>query len=267
MNEALPTSPVLGVPLAATDYEGAVGCVKDWAAAGDRAYTVAATATHPITTARRDPQFRKTLASLDLILPDGMPLIWVMNRRVSPPLRDRVYGPTFMLKCLEATAGAPWSHVFVGATDDLLAELRARLQERFPGLRIAGMYSPPFGDWGEEIDREIVEMVRSSGAQFVWVALGSPKQEGWLARMKPQLPPAVYLAVGAAFAFHAGRLRQAPAWMQRHGLEWLFRLVSEPKRLWKRYLVCNTLFIWYTLWDWLMGRAADGKGRSTSGQG
>jgi N-acetylglucosaminyldiphosphoundecaprenol N-acetyl-beta-D-mannosaminyltransferase len=249
----LPTAAVLGVPLAATDYAGAIAQAKAWAAAGDRAYTIAATATHPIVTARRDPAFRATLASLDLVLPDGMPLIWVMNRSLSVPLGDRVYGPTFMLKCIEATAGEPWSHLFVGATDEILADLRTRLLARFPALKIAGAYSPPFGPWGAEVDRHIVELIRNTSTQFVWVALGSPKQETWLARMKPELPPGVYIAVGAAFAFHAGRLAQAPAWMQRSGLEWLFRLLSEPRRLWKRYLVCNTLFIWYTLRDAVLG--------------
>ncbi len=254
MTETVPKSTVLGVPLAATDYEGAIACAKGWAAERDRAYTIAATATHPITTARHDPAFRATLGSLDLILPDGMPLIWVMNRQVTPPLRDRIYGPTFMLRLLEATAGEPWSHLFVGATDDILADLRARLLERFPTLLIAGTYSPPFGAWGAEVDEHIVGLIRSTGAQFVWVALGSPKQEGWLARMKAKLPPGVYIAVGAAFAFHAGRLKQAPAWMQRRGLEWLYRLVAEPRRLWRRYLVCNTLFVWYVFWDAMRGR-------------
>jgi N-acetylglucosaminyldiphosphoundecaprenol N-acetyl-beta-D-mannosaminyltransferase len=249
---------VLGTALAATDYAGAVEQVKAWAAAHDRAYTVAATATHPIVTARRDPAFRAVLNSLDLVLPDGMPLIWMMNRSLAKPLRDRIYGPTFMMKCLEATAGEPWSHLFVGATEEILADLRTRLLARFPGLRIAGTYSPPFGAWGAEIDRHIVDLVRTSGAQFVWVALGSPKQETWLARMKPELPPATYFAVGAAFAFHAGRLAQAPAWMQRSGLEWLFRLVSEPRRLWKRYLVCNTLFIWYAARDGVFGKRRAG---------
>jgi N-acetylglucosaminyldiphosphoundecaprenol N-acetyl-beta-D-mannosaminyltransferase len=120
----LPISPVLGVPLAATDYAGAVEQAKAWAASPERAYTIAATATHPIVTARRDAAFREVLGKLDLVLPDGMPLIWVMNRSLPTPLRDRVYGPTFMLKLIEATAGEPWSHLFVGATDEILADLR-----------------------------------------------------------------------------------------------------------------------------------------------
>src|SRR4051812_4627940 len=180
---SLPIAPVLGVPLAATDYAGAIEQAKAWAASPERACTIAATATHPIVTARRDAAFREVLGKLDLVLPDGMPLIWVMNRSLATPLRDRVYGPTFMLKLIEATAGEPWSHLFVGATDEILADLQTRLLGRFPALQIAGTYSPPFGAWGSEVDAHIVEMIRSSGAHFVWVALGSPKQETWLARL------------------------------------------------------------------------------------
>ena len=179
-----------------------------------------------------------------------MPLVWVMNRRLAEPLRDRVYGPTFMLRCLEATQGEPWSHLFIGGTEPMLDALRTRLTARFPALRIAGAYSPPFGEWNAETHERILEIIRASPAQFVWIGLGCPKQELWLARHRDRLPPRVYGAVGAAFAFHAGLVRQAPPWMQRAGLEWLFRLLAEPRRLWQRYLVFNSLFVWYLLRDW-----------------
>lgn len=241
------TSPVLGVPLLAGDYERAVGIAWAWAAEPERPYLIAAANTHVVTLAAGDPGFAASLARFDLVLPDGMPLVWVMNRRLPRPLRDRVYGPTFMLRCLEATQGAPWSHMLVGGSQELLAQLAARLRERFPRLVIAGTYAPPFGPWPAEEDERIVSAIRASGAQFVWVGLGCPKQEHWLARHQSQLPPAVYAAVGAAFAFHAGWTKQAPRWMQRAGLEWLFRLATEPRRLWRRYLVNNTLFIWRLL--------------------
>ena len=125
MSEPIPTCRVLGVPLAATDYAGAVECARAWARAGG-VHAIAATATHPITAARCDPAFRETLAAQDLILPDGMPLIWVMNRRMPRRLHDRVYGPTFMLRLLEATQGEPWPHFFLGGTDEMLAALRSR---------------------------------------------------------------------------------------------------------------------------------------------
>jgi len=246
---ALPTSPVLGLPLAVTDYQGAVAEVKRWAERRDRGYAVAAANTHLVTMARQDPQFAAALAHFDLLLPDGMPLVWVMNRSAVEPLKDRVYGPTFMLHCLEATQGEPWSHFLLGGDEELLGALRAKLSARFPALRFAGSYAPPFGNWPVEEDERIIARIRESGANFIWVAFGCPKQELWVARCLPKLPPGVYGAVGAAFAFHAGRVRQAPLWMQRRGLEWLFRLAAEPRRLWRRYFYYNSLFVAYLLRD------------------
>jgi N-acetylglucosaminyldiphosphoundecaprenol N-acetyl-beta-D-mannosaminyltransferase len=243
------TSPVLGVPLSATDYQGAVAQVKSWAEKLDRAYAVAAANTHLVTLARQDAQFADALTHFDLLLPDGMPLVWIMNRRATRRLEDRVYGPTFMLRCLEATQGEAWSHFLLGGDTELLQALRDKLAARFPALRLAGSYAPPFGDWPAEEDDRIIARLRASGANFIWVALGCPKQERWIARCLPRLPPGVYGAVGAAFAFHAGRVRQAPMWMQRRGLEWLFRLSTEPRRLWRRYFYYNSLFVAYLLRD------------------
>ncbi len=241
----IPTCSVLGVPLAVTDYAGAVAQAQAWAAAGEGAHAVAAANTHLVALARHDPEFRQALTAFDLVLPDGMPLVWAMNRRLTTPLRDRVYGPTFMLRCLEATQGSAWSHYFIGGTEDLLPELQTKLLARFPDLRVAGSYAPPFGAWPEEESARIIASIGASGANFVWIGLGCPKQELWLARHHPSLPPAVYGAVGAAFAFHAGRVRQAPLWIQGLGLEWLYRLLAEPRRLWRRYFVFNSLFLFY----------------------
>ena len=246
----VPTIPVLGAPLAVTDYAGAVAQALAWAAGAEAPRLIAAANTHLITLTRRDPAFGAAMQRFDLLLPDGMPLVWVMNRSLAEPLRDRVYGPTFMLRCLEATQGGPWSHLFIGGSEPMLDALRTRLLARFPALRIAGAYSPPFGEWSAEEHERILEIIRASSAQFVWIGLGCPKQELWLARHRGRLPARVYGAVGAAFAFHAGLVRQAPPWMQRAGLEWLFRLLAEPRRLWQRYLVFNTLFVWYLLRDW-----------------
>ncbi len=251
----LPTCKILGVPLAVTDYTAAIQQAKAWASARASVHTIAAANTHVITLARHDDAFGPALATFDLILPDGMPLVWAMNRRLPEPLRDRVYGPTFMLRCLEATQGENWSHALVGGSDELLAALREKLATQFPGLCIALTYSPPFGNWPDTEDERIIERIRESGANFVWIGLGCPKQELWLARNKHRLPNAVYGAVGAAFAFHAGRVRQAPLWMQSAGLEWLFRLCAEPRRLWRRYLVHNSLF----LFDLLRERFSGGK--------
>jgi N-acetylglucosaminyldiphosphoundecaprenol N-acetyl-beta-D-mannosaminyltransferase len=240
---------IIGTPLAVTDYAGAVAQAQAWASERDLPYCIAAANTHVVTLARRDPPFREALGKFDLILPDGMPLVWVMNRKLKKPLEDRVYGPTFMLRCLQATQGEQWKHLLVGGTDELLSHLREKLLVQFPKLQLTESYAPPFGNWSAEDDARILEHIHNSGAHFVWIGLGCPKQELWLARYKEQLPPGVYSAVGAAFAFHAGRVRQAPTWMQDRGLEWLFRLSTEPRRLWRRYFVYNSLFLTYLLRD------------------
>ncbi|SRR5579862_977611 len=241
MSESIETRAILGSNVAVTTYAEAVSLACGWAESRERPYAVAAANTHVVTLARRDPAYRRALDQFDLLLPDGMPLVWCINRG-KRRLDDRVYGPTFMLKCLEA---AKTAHFFLGGGDDLLRALR----ERFPGVEIAGMYAPPFGEWSAAEDDAIIGRLRAAGAGFIWVGLGCPKQEMWLARNKPRLPAGVYCGVGAAFAFHAGLLRQAPAWMQRAGLEWAFRLAVEPRRLWRRYLVNNSLFLLYLLLD------------------
>lgn len=242
---------MLGTALAALDYAQAVEVVRAWASTKHRAYTVAAANTHVVTLGRRDASFKTALESFDLVLPDGMPLVWCMNRFGKAGLRDRVYGPTFMLRTLELPGVR---HFFLGGTEELLRALGEKLANRFPRLQIAGFYAPPFGLWGEEEENRILAAIAKSGADFIWIGLGCPKQELWLARMKGRLPAAIYVGVGAAFAFHAGRVRQAPPWMQRLGLEWLFRLCTEPRRLWKRFAVYNTLFVFHVLKEHVLGR-------------
>lgn len=243
--------PVIGLPVAATTYAEATDWCRAKAEAGDRAYAVSAANTHLVSLARRDPKFGQVMNSFDLICPDGMPLVWSLNRRLpqSRRLEDRVYGPTLMLAVLKATGGdSGHSHFFLGGKESTLAKLR----QRFERNEIAGTYSPPFsqsGEWPEEEIAKMIELIRASGASYVWVGLGCPKQEQWIARNLKALPAAVYFGIGAAFAFHAGEVRQAPALFQKVGMEWLFRLLAEPRRLWKRYAVYNSLFLYYTLKD------------------
>jgi N-acetylglucosaminyldiphosphoundecaprenol N-acetyl-beta-D-mannosaminyltransferase len=244
------TCPVLGNPLAVTDYARAVALVRSWAAGRDRVRAVAAANTHLATLGRHDRAFQAALKQFDLLLPDGMPLVWCMNRFGKAGMKDRVYGPTFMLHCLEATQGE-FSHFLLGGSQELLEALQQKLCAQFPRLQIAGAYSPPFGQWPADEDARIIERIAKSGAAFVWIGLGCPKQELWLARNKAGLPAGVYGAVGAAFSFHAGRVKQAPRWMQNAGLEWGFRMLAEPRRLWKRYCVYNSLFLFYLAIDWL----------------
>ena len=248
MTNLPPLCPLLGVPLAATDYASAVALTRFWAQEGG-VRAVAAANTHVVALGRHDRDFAASLAQFDLIVPDGMPLVWAMNRR-GAGLKDRVYGPTLMLHALAQPGVA---HFLLGGSEELLERLTARLRERFPGLHIAGSYAPPFGEWSREENARIFQKIAASGAQYIWVGLGCPKQEHWIARHKAELPPGVYFAIGAAFAFHAGLVSQAPAWMQKRGLEWAYRLAAEPRRLWKRYVVYNTLFLWYLLAETFSG--------------
>jgi N-acetylglucosaminyldiphosphoundecaprenol N-acetyl-beta-D-mannosaminyltransferase len=244
--------PILGLPLAATDYTGAVAWVKEAAISRERAYAVSAANTHLTTLSRHDREFGEVMVKFDVIFPDGMPLVWRMNRKLGPDqnLNDRVYGPNLMLEVIKATAGdARYRHFLLGGRESTLEKLAGKFTAEFPGTVIAGAYSPPFGHWSEEENESIHRRIRESGANLVWVGLGCPKQERWIASQKDALPPAVYFGIGAAFAFHAGEVSQAPAWMQDKGLEWLYRLCAEPARLWKRYFLYNSLFLWYSLKD------------------
>ncbi len=237
---------ILGSRVAVTDYAEAVAIARTCAARHDRVFAIEAANTHVLALARHDVGFGRAMAKFDLLLPDGMPLVWLINRHAKPPLRDRVYGPTLMLRCLAATEGEH-SHFLLGGSEELLQTLQLKLRETFPKLQIAGAYSPPFGPWPEGEDAAIADRIAKSGARFVWVGLGCPKQELWIARNKERLPNAVFVGIGAAFAFHAGRVRQAPAWMQNSGLEWCFRLLTEPRRLFGRYVRYNSLFLYYLL--------------------
>lgn len=249
--------PVLGLGLTATNYSGVEATVDEWL--GELSTTpvraVGAANTHFVTLSRRDAAFRRVLESFDMVVPDGMPLVWVMNRS-GAQMADRVYGPEMMLRVL---ARPGLSHFLLGGSEEMLERLQQNLRQKFPELHIAGAYSPPFGPWPEQEDAKIRALIADSGANITWVGLGCPKQEMWIAKNKPLLSPGIYFAVGAAFPFHSGLVKQAPGWMQRAGLEWIFRLLAEPRRLWKRYAVYNTLFLSYLALDALRGQPGKAK--------
>lgn len=252
------TCSVIGLPLACTDYAGAVAWILDKAADVQEVYAVEAANTHVAALARSDASFGEAMSRFDLIVPDGMPLVWSINAGLPPQdrLTDRVYGPTLMLETLKATAGRPkFRHFLLGGKESTLEKLKAVFAERFPGASIVGSYSPPFGEWPEDEFQRICTMIRDSGANLIWVGLGCPKQERWIAKHKDRLPPGVYFGIGAAFAFHAGEVSQAPALLQKFGLEWVYRIAAEPRRLFRRYFTYNSLFVWYTLRDRIRGGA------------
>jgi len=253
----LHTISVIGLPVAATTYAGAVEWALNHAKKTTRAYAVEAANTHVAALARADASFAESMRQFDLICPDGMPLIWVVNAHLTAneKLADRVYGPTLMLEVLKATnhPSSEFKHFLLGGKQSTLDELTRNFAERFPDVQIAATHSPPFGEWPDDEFDRICEKIRSSGAKLIWVGLGCPKQEHWIARHKDQLPPGVYFGIGAAFAFHAGEVRQAPPLFQRLGCEWAYRLAMEPRRLFKRYFTYNSLFLFHLLRDQMRG--------------
>jgi N-acetylglucosaminyldiphosphoundecaprenol N-acetyl-beta-D-mannosaminyltransferase len=253
------TLPVIGLPLACTDYAGAVAWILEKAAAPSTAFAVEAANTHVAALARSDASFGESMRRFDLIVPDGMPLVWSLNAALptAERLTDRVYGPTLMLETLQATADRPeFRHFLLGGKESTLEKLKAVFAERFAGVSIAGAYSPPFGEWPADEFERMTAKIRESGANLIWVGLGCPKQEHWIARHKDRLPPGVYFGIGAAFAFHAGEVSQAPAILQKCGLEWAYRIAAEPRRLFRRYFTYNSLFLWYSLRDRMKRQAS-----------
>jgi len=252
----LRTRPVIGLPIAATNYSEAVSWILEKASLADQPYAVEAANTHVAALARHDPDFGDTMRKFDLITPDGMPLVWTLNAQLPPAekLTDRVYGPTLMLETIKATQGKPeFRHFLLGGKQSTLDKLTAKFSTEFPTSTIAATHSPPFGEWPETETGSIIAKIRASRANLVWVGLGCPRQEHWIAKNKHLLPPAVYFGIGAAFAFHAGEVKQSPAVFQKLGLEWAYRLAMEPRRLFKRYLTYNSLFLFHTLRDHMRG--------------
>jgi exopolysaccharide biosynthesis WecB/TagA/CpsF family protein len=232
---------VAGVFASATTYDNATANVVA-AARGGRSLLVAATSVHGVTIAASDPTFRDQLNAFDIVTPDGQPVRWGLNLLHGARLSDRVYGPTLMLRVCESAADNDLSVYFYGSTPAVLERLGASLAARCPGLRIAGFRSPPFRPMTPEEDAADAQAILDSGANIVFVGLGCPRQERWAFSQRERLPMPI-LCVGAAFDFHAGTLAQAPSWMQRRGLEWVFRLSKEPRRLWRRYARAVPLFV------------------------
>jgi N-acetylglucosaminyldiphosphoundecaprenol N-acetyl-beta-D-mannosaminyltransferase len=231
---------ILGMRVDATSYAHASHEILRWARQGESRYICVATVNNVIE-AYDDPDYQAVIEAADLVTPDGMPLVWGL-RLLGVAGATRVYGPDLTpVVCQLATEqGVPVG--FYGGAEDVLGTLTARLERRFPGLQVVYRSSPPFRPLTPEEERQTVEGLHRSGARILFVGLGAPKQERWMARHKGQVD-AVMVGVGAAFDFLAGRKRQAPGAVQRLGLEWLFRLAHEPRRLWRRYLYRNPRFV------------------------
>ena len=232
---------VLDVPLAVGRYED----VMDWMdamIATDQRVSISAAAVHVVMVAREDPETHAALMNT-MTVPDGQPLVWAL-RALGHPGASRIYGPELMARCCErAAAGGQRMYLYGGRNQGALVQLVLNLRQRYPGLIIAGGYSPPFRPQTDEERDAIVAEINGSGADVVWVGTGQPKQEKWMAEMRDRLDVPILAGVGAAFDFHAGLVPQAPAWMQAGGLEWTYRLAHEPRRLWRRYARYNPRFV------------------------
>jgi N-acetylglucosaminyldiphosphoundecaprenol N-acetyl-beta-D-mannosaminyltransferase len=225
---------VLGVGVSAIDLPMAVAEVGRWIREGEKHY-VCVTGVHGVMESRRDASLRRIHNESGLTTPDGMPMVWA-GRWAGARWMRRVYGPDLMLALCEVAEREGWSSFFYGGKTGVPERLVERLRERFPRLEIVGTYSPPFRPLSQEEDEGVVDLVNSAKPDLVWVGLSTPKQERWMDAHVGRLHAPVLLGVGAAFDIHAGTLPQAPRWMQANGLEWFYRLVREPRRLWRRYL-------------------------------
>ncbi len=239
---------LLGVKINAVDYESAVARILS-AAEDRKSLGVSALAVHGVMTGVMDNEHRHRLNELELVVPDGQPVRWALNLLYPTKLRDRVYGPNLMLKTCQAAAENGVPIFLFRATPELLKTLMQNLVARFPKLRIAGELPSKFRTISDLEKREIIETIRSSGAGITLVGLGCPRQEVWAYEFKEHLKMPV-LAVGAAFNFHAGTLPQAPQLLQRCGLEWFYRLIREPRRLWRRYVILNPYYVWLVFLQW-----------------
>jgi N-acetylglucosaminyldiphosphoundecaprenol N-acetyl-beta-D-mannosaminyltransferase len=236
---------VLGVGVSTLTMAETVDRVICWAGepqnpAGPR--YVCASTVHGVMEAWRDPALRRILNQAAIITADGMPLVW-LARANGHRRAERVYGPTLMLEICRASAVLELRHYFYGGVDGVARALAGGLETRFPGLVAAGWYCPPFRPLTEAEAADVARDINDAGADIVWVGLSTPKQERWISEMRRRLTAKVMLSVGAAFDFHTGRVKQAPPPLQQAGLEWAYRLVQEPRRLWRRYLHNNPMFV------------------------
>ena len=240
--ESVKTRPVLGVPVAVTDYAEAVEVMDGMVETRERGYICVAPV-HALMVAQDDPDMLSALRGASMVVPDGMPLVWAANL-LGESLDDRVYGPELMRQYSERCAERGHRVWLYGGRDQgTLVQLALSLRRSHPGIRIVGGYSPPFRPLGEEEEEALIRQINDAKPDILWVGIGVPKQEKWMARMRERLDVPVMAGVGAAFDFHSGRIPMAPRWMQSHGLEWVYRISREPRRLLPRYLYYNPRFV------------------------
>lgn len=236
---------VLGVGISVLNLDSAVAELADALQSGRRGY-VCVTGVHGVMESQSDEALRQIHNRSLLTTPDGMPMVW-MGRWAGHKTMSRVYGPELMEHVFEWTRKSGHTHFFYGGNTGVAEELKQKLEARYPGIRIVGTYTPPFRPLTPEEDAALASQVAGLKPDFFWVGLSTPKQERFVAAYSQKLEAKILLGVGAAFDFHAGRVQQAPRWIQRSGFEWLYRTLKEPRRLWKRYFTNNPRFLWKIL--------------------
>jgi N-acetylglucosaminyldiphosphoundecaprenol N-acetyl-beta-D-mannosaminyltransferase len=225
---------VLGVRVHAVQIPDVVARMSKWISERDRCHFIAVTGMHGVSESQRDPDFKNVLNEADLVVPDGMPLVWLGNRH-GHPLRRRVYGPELMQTFCRETA-SQYRHFLYGGMPGVPELLSGILQKQY-GINVVDTYSPPFRPLTPEEDQALIDRIHAANPDILWVGLSTPKQERWMYEHRSKLRVPVLVGVGAAFDLNSGRTKKAPSWMQERGLEWLFRLSQEPRRLWRRYLI------------------------------
>ena len=251
-NSPVPVRRILDVPVAQVDYEDCLSRMRAWIScregrarndSGEQGpCSIVAANVHVVTECSFDPAYARAVCGADLIVADGMPLVWA-SRLFGGSIKNRCYGPDLMTRALDRSQKTGWSHFFYGATERVLDKLLDACNNRWPNTDVKGFQAAPFGEFDDEVELRNVEKINVSRAQILWVGLGCPRQELWIERYKDKLDMAVVIGIGAGFDFLAGTKPQAPRWMQESGLEWFFRLISEPGRLWRRYVTRNPYFM------------------------
>lgn len=258
--QRIPSFHVLGVRVHAVRIPEIINVIEGWVRERSATNYVAVTGMHGVSVSRNDPEFRNILNAAGLVIPDGMPLVWLGRLQGHRELKRRTPGAEVMEGFFKAT-GSKYSHFFYGGVPGV-ADLLARTEHERHGIRIAGTYCPPFRPLSQSEEEEVQSMIRESKPDILWVGLSTPKQERWMYEHRDQIEVPAMLGVGAAFDMNVGRLKRAPLWMQNSGLEWLYRLILEPRRLWRRYILDGSGFVWAValehIFPMILGRTTQG---------
>lgn len=240
----IPSINVLGMRVDMVQIPEVLSLMEEWISNGNRGNYIVISNANDAVLSKRNFDVRRAVNSSSLSVPDGISLV-LLGRFYGHKLKRRVYGPELMEEFCKLAAEKGYTNFFYGGAEGISEKMKSRLLEKFPGLKVVGQYTPPFRELNEEEDSSVVELINCAQPDVLWVGLGCPKQQLWMYRHRDRLRVPVMVGVGAAYDFHAGTKKQAPKWMRENGLEWFFRLLVEPGRLWKRYLLGGALFIYY----------------------